>query len=126
MRTWTKTWMSVVAILLVACLTVATAEAKAAKTKTKTRKEKAVSGTIVSIAGDGGSFVLQNKGKKGTTGTQRTLTINASTTIAINGTSGKKAADLSAGMTAKVELTGDAASHITVEKTKTKAKKKKS
>ena len=116
-----RIWITAIAIMLATCLAVGSADAKAPKAKSK---DKAVSGTISSIANDGGSFVLQAKGKKGAGGASRTITINASTTIEINGTAGKTAKDLSTGMMVKVKLSGDAASDISAGKSSTKKKKK--
>ena len=117
-----RTWITTVAILLITGLTITTAEAKAKGTKTK--KDKALSGTIVSVAGDGGSMVLSTTGKKKTSGGgQKTLTLNASTTISINGSIGNHGSDLQSGMKVKVKVSGDVAQDIVAGK-KDKKKKK--
>jgi hypothetical protein len=113
-----RTFITALSVLLMALLVVGSVEAKAAKTK----KEKPISGTIVSVAADGGSMVLQTKGKKGAAGEQKTITINPSTTIEINGFTGKHGTDLSAQMSVKVKMSGDFASDIVVGKTKHKKK----
>ena len=73
-----RNFITALSVLLMALLVVGSAEAKAAKVK----KEKPINGTIVSVAADGGSMVLQTKGKKGAASEQKTITINPSTTIA--------------------------------------------
>lgn len=108
--------ITTLAVLVMFSLTAATAQAKS-----KTR-EKAVTGTIVSVASDGGSLVLQTKGKKGAAGEQKTITINASTTIEINNAPAKASA-LHGGMTARIKMTGGSAADITVGTAKQKKKK---
>ena len=116
-----RTCITFIALILITCLTITTAEAKGRKGKVK--KDKPLSGMIQSVAGDGHSMVLTIKGKKGAAETQRTITINASTTIEINGTSGQHGTDLQAGMKVKVKLLGDVAQDIVSGKVKSKKKK---
>ena len=108
-------------VLAAVCLMPLTAEAKAKKPKADA-KGKSEAGTVVSVAADGGSFVIHTGSKK-KTGSDKTLSINASTTIQINGASAK-AGELTAGMHVKVSVSGNAAKSITVESTKSKKKKK--
>ena len=88
---------------------------------TKTAKSKPISGTISSVAADGGSIVIHTGSKK-KTGSDKTLTVNASTSVSINGSSAK-VTDLTTGMRVKVTVSGDTASAIAVAPSKSKKKK---
>jgi hypothetical protein len=112
-----RIWITTLSVLVMFSLAAGTAEAKSKKAK-----DKAISGTIVSVASDGGSLVLQTKGKKGAAGEQKTITINASTTIEINNAPAK-ASGLHGGMTAMIKMTGGYAADITVGTAKHKKKK---
>jgi hypothetical protein len=113
-----RNWVTVFVLTLSLCLIAETADAKG-KGKSKSRKgprETLVSGVIDSVGADGGSFVFQPKvgGKRKSAmpvGEPLRLTINAGTTIMVDGATGR-AADLRAGMYAKVRFGGSYTSSI--------------
>jgi hypothetical protein len=103
--------MTLLAVLV--AFTLVATPAFAGKGTKANKGDKSVKGTIESVAADGGSLVLQTGGKKKAGGTQ-TITINASTTIEINGQSGKHASDLQSGTSAVIKMSNGAASDISV------------
>ena len=113
-----RTFMTAISVLMMALLAVGSVEAKG----TRARKDKGIHGTIVSVSADGGSMVLKSKvkGNKGAGDEQKTITINPSTTIEINGVTGKHGTDLLAGMNVKVKMSGNFATNIVVGKNKTR------
>ena len=121
-----RNWIRAMAVLTALCLAATPALAKSSHKGTQKSSHKGthkgthkgggqgqgLKGQIVSIAGDGGSLVLETKGHKGKTIEQKTITINTSTPIEIDGVAGKHAADLKSGMKATVKLSGDSATEI--------------
>lgn len=103
-----RNWIAAIAVIFALSLTAGVAQAKGGK------KARPISGSIVSVAADGGSLVLQTKGKKGAGGEQKTIAIAPTTSIEINNVGGKKASDLHGGMKVKITLANGSASQIVV------------
>ncbi len=114
-----RSWISAVVLTLTLCLITGSADGKG-KGKSKSHKrsqETLVSGVIDSMAADGRSFVFQprtggNRASAMPVGEPLRLTINAGTTISVDGATGKSAADLRAGMYAKLRIGGSYTSSI--------------
>lgn len=93
MRLWTLLLMPVLVLALAAG-----AEAK------KNKQNAGLKGKIVSVSGKG-TLMISTKGGKGAAAKQLTIHTDATTTIEVDGVSGKSVTDLHAGE--KVVITGD-------------------